>query len=139
MADPLSVAASIAGLISLTSELARTCYSCYQFYRGAKDAPKSLQQVIEIGLHSSKGSSDLEDVYRKETEHLPSLENMMEEIARCRVKIEDFGQKLAPGSQDFRKLAVGLKWPVALGYSTSYSCQASISRSQRRRKISERL
>jgi Fungal N-terminal domain of STAND proteins len=111
MTDPLSVAASIAGLVSLASDLAQTCYSCYQFYRTVKDAPKSLQQVIEeIGL-LRKVLSDLEDVYRKKTEDLPSLENVIEKIAKCRVEIEDFGQKLALGSQDFRKAVVRLKWP----------------------------
>jgi ATP-dependent Clp protease ATP-binding subunit ClpA len=111
MADPLSVAASIAGLVSLASEVAKACYSCYQFYRAAAKAPESLQQVIaELGL-LRKVLSDLEGIYIARTEDLPSVENVMKEVENCRVEIEDFGRRLDPKCHDFRRGVVRLKWP----------------------------
>jgi hypothetical protein len=113
MADPLSVAASIAGLVSLASEVAKACYSCYQFYRTAAKAPESLQQVIaELGL-LRKILSHLEGIYMHKTEDLPSVKNVMKEIENCWVAIEDFGQRLDPTSKshDFRRVAIRLRWP----------------------------
>lgn len=48
--DPLSVAASVAGLISLTLEVSQTVGT---YYKAVKDAPKSIREIeqeLTVGL-----------------------------------------------------------------------------------------
>ena len=59
--DPLSVAASVAGLVSLTFEISQTVG---HYYKAVKDAPKSIQEIQqELSLmHSTL--QQLDDLLR---------------------------------------------------------------------------
>jgi Fungal N-terminal domain of STAND proteins len=108
MVDPLSIAASVAGLISLASEVTKACYG---YYRKAKNAPTIVQSVVaEIKL-LRKVLSDLEDKYDQRTDPLPALDQVMTELSECEEKLADFGRKI---DQDFRNpqnLTKRLQWP----------------------------
>jgi hypothetical protein len=106
MADPHSAAASIAGLISIVSELSM---ACYKFQHGARHALESFQLVVaEFGL-LQKVLVDLEDVYGQRTHELPSVANVMKELEDCKKEIEAFGGKQSPATKVFG-LIDRLRW-----------------------------
>jgi predicted component of type VI protein secretion system len=96
MTDPLSVAAGIAGLISLASELAKVCYGSYA---KVKNASVAVQDVVDEIRMLRKALSDLEAIFNKRNGPLPALDHFMKDLSECEENIADFGLKI---DKDFR-------------------------------------
>lgn len=108
MSDPLSIAAGIAGLIGLASELAQACYG---YYRKAKNAPSTVQDVIAETKMLRKALSDLEDICNRRSEPLPALEPFVEELSKCEERIAEFGLKIDHNFRNPQRLIKRLEWP----------------------------
>jgi hypothetical protein len=110
MADPLSAAASIAGLIALASEVVKACYRCYGFQKAVLHASESFKKVIEELQLLRKVLLDLEDVYNRRTHELPSVTGIMKELLDCKVELENFRDKLVLKTGELG-VVDKLKWP----------------------------
>jgi Fungal N-terminal domain of STAND proteins len=108
MTDPLSIAAGIAGLIGLASELTKTCYG---YYKKAKKAPAAVQNVIAEVKLLRKVLSDLEDICDRQTEPLPALDQFMKELSQCEEEIVAFGLKIDNNFRNPERLVKCLEWP----------------------------
>jgi Fungal N-terminal domain of STAND proteins len=108
MTDPLSIAAGVAGLIGVASELTQACYG---YYKKAKNAPSTVQDVISEIKLLRKALSDLEDICEQRTEPLPALEPFVEELSECEEKIAEFGRKIDNEFRNSHRLIKRLEWP----------------------------
>ena len=108
MTDPLSIAAGVAGLIGLASELTQACYG---YYRKVKNAPSTVQDVIAETKMLRKALSDLEDICDRRTEPLPALEPFVEELSECEERIAEFGLKIDNDFRNPHRLVKRLEWP----------------------------
>lgn len=117
MADPLSLAASIAGLISLADVIFRTTY---KFVRAAKDAKDEIQSLLdEINNLSSvlrrleALASDLEDEGQSFD---PTLRNHY--LNHCYKTFNKIESRVKKASESFKKSKLDgivrqLKWPFS--------------------------
>jgi Fungal N-terminal domain of STAND proteins len=108
MTDPLSVAAGIAGLIGLASELTKTCYS---YYKKVENAPAGVKDVIDEIRLMRKVLSDLEDICDQRAGQIPALDHFLKDLADCENKIVDFGLKIDKDFHSPQRLAKRLEWP----------------------------
>ncbi len=111
MADPLSVAASIAGLVSLASDVVGLCFKCYEYQKSVRNAPEAIQKVADELKVLGRVLRGLESVYQNRTTELPSLAALDQEVARCKSEIDKFETRLQRNTRDL-SLAAKLKWPL---------------------------
>jgi Fungal N-terminal domain of STAND proteins len=120
MADPLSVSASVAGLLSLASAVTQ---SCYGMYREVKNAPRTLNDVIEeLGL-LRQVLKDLKEIYEQRSEPLAPLETVLTEIHDCGKKLEEFERKLSSKFRNPRKLLSRFRWSFEGGEIKAFVSQ----------------
>ena len=112
--DPLSVAASVAGLVSLTFEISQTVS---HYYKAVKDAPKSIQEIQqELSLmHSTL--QQLDDLLRgphMEKSSFAQSSVLTTAVTSCVQTIRDISAKLAPPKPDrLSRTKEALKWPFS--------------------------
>ena len=112
--DPFSVAASVAGLVSLTLEMSQTVY---HYYKAVKDAPKSIQEIQqELSLlHSTL--QQLEDLLRGPYLNESSFAQssvLTTAVNSCIQTIGEISAKLAPPKSDrLSRTKEALKWPFS--------------------------
>lgn len=112
MGDPLSVAASIAGLLSLANDLTGGAYACYKYYRSVKDARAQIQEVIDKLKELRTGLQALEDIYANASQPLPSTEQVLESVKKCSNDIVEFSSLLDPNFVGVRGRFRQLTWPT---------------------------
>jgi Fungal N-terminal domain of STAND proteins len=108
MVEPLSIAASIAGLIGLASELTKTCYG---YYTKVKNAPVQVQDVINEIKLLRRALSDLEDIYDRRSGPLPALDHFLKELSECEDKLAAFGLKIDTEFRHPHRVIKRLEWP----------------------------
>ncbi|KAM0793863.1 hypothetical protein BDR22DRAFT_877766 [Usnea florida] len=112
--DPLSVAASVAGLVSLTFEISQTVG---HYYKAVKDAPKSIQEIQqELSLmHSTL--QQLEDLLRGPHMSRSSFAQssvLTTAVFSCIQINEEISAKLAQPKPDrLSRSMEALKWPFS--------------------------
>ena len=112
--DPLSVAASVAGLVSLTFEISQTVG---HYYKAVKGAPKSIQKIQqELSLMGST-LQQLEDLLRGSHMSKSSFAQssvLTTAVTSCIQTIEKISAKLAPAKADrLSRTKEALKWPFS--------------------------
>src|SRR2546423_1966321 len=112
MGDPLSVAASIAGLLSLANDLAGGVYACYKYYKSVKEARGQIQEVINKLTALRTQLQDLESVYASASQPLPSTEQVLDTVKKCTNDIVEFSSLLDPDFKGFKGRFRQLTWPA---------------------------
>jgi Fungal N-terminal domain of STAND proteins len=107
MADPLSVSASAAGLISLAAAVTQ---SCYGMYREIKNAPRMLKDVIDELSLLHQVLSDLKDICEQMPEPLAPLDNVLKDIQNCRIRLEEFESRLGLNFRNPRNFFSRIRW-----------------------------
>lgn len=107
MSDPLSISASIAGLITLASAVIQ---SCYGMYREIRNAPRSLKDVIDQLDLLRQVLIDLKDICERSSEPLPSLNNISEDIRLCKERLNEFDSGLGLKFRNPRKILSRIRW-----------------------------
>ncbi|KAF5599961.1 hypothetical protein FPANT_2917 [Fusarium pseudoanthophilum] len=117
MADPLSLAASIAGLISLADVIFRTTY---KFVRAAKDAKDEIQSLLDEINNLSSVLRNLEaltaDLENEGQSSDPTLRNhYLNHCHRTSIKIESRVKKASDSfkKSKFEGIVRQLKWPFS--------------------------
>jgi hypothetical protein len=116
MADGLSIAASVAGLVTLADMVVR---KGYKYVKAVKDAEKSLKALFdEVNklsgiLHSLKNVVErLEcDVKLEPTTQIHYIEACYQTLQRIQKHLEEADPTAAKSSYDANKLK--LRWPMA--------------------------
>lgn len=107
MADPVSISASVAGLISLAAAVTQ---SCYGMYREIRNAPRMLKDVIdELGL-LRQVLIDLKDICEQRSEPLVPLENVLKDIHDCGKRLEEFESRLGLRFRNPRNILSRVRW-----------------------------
>ncbi|KAF5716011.1 hypothetical protein FGLOB1_2788 [Fusarium globosum] len=110
MAEPLSLAASIAGLISLADVIFRTTY---KFVRAAKDAKDEINNLSSVLRRLEALTSGLED---EGLSFNPTLRN--HHLNHCYETFNRIEFRVKKASESFKKSKFGgivrqLKWPFS--------------------------
>jgi hypothetical protein len=112
MGDPLSVAASIAGLLGLAQQLAQGVYGCYKYCKSLRDARGQIQEVIhQMNLLRSQ-LQDLERVFASTSEPLASTGKVISTVKDCSTDIVHFCSLLDPSFNGLKGKLQQLKWPT---------------------------
>ena len=112
--DPLSVAAGVAGLVSLTFEISQTVS---HYYKAVKDAPNSIQEIQqELSLmHSTL--QQLDNLLRGPHMNKSSFSQssvLTTAVTSCIQTIREISAKLAQPKQDrLSRTKEALKWPFS--------------------------
>jgi len=112
MTDPLSVAASIAGLASLALELTKGAYGCYNYYKSVKDAKGQIQEVINQLNCLRAQLQDLEGIVARASQPLSSTQRILSTVEQCSRDIENFCKLLDPDFSGLSGTLRQLKWPT---------------------------
>lgn len=112
MGDPLSVAASIAGLLSLANDLAGGVYACYKYYKSVKEAKGQIQEAIDKLKALRTQLQDLESIYASASQPLPSTEQVLDAVKKCTDDIIEFSSLLDPNFKEFKGRFQQLTWPA---------------------------
>lgn len=132
MAEPLGVAASIAGLVSLATQLTMGCYACYSYLKSAKQATDQVKQVIDELNDFRASLQDIEKVYSYQAKPLTSAKNIVQKLKDCTTEIETFCDSLRLDFKGVRGTIEQLKWPKKQG-----AVNAFINKLQRYREFFE--
>jgi len=109
MVDPLSISASVAGLISLAAAVTK---SCYGMYREIRNAPRGLKDIIdELGL-LSQVLTDLKDICDQRSEPLLPLENVLKDIHACGKRLKEFETSLGLKFRHPRSILSRVRWSL---------------------------
>ena len=46
MMDPFSIKSGAMGILGVSAEILKLCYSIYDYYRGVKNAPQAMQEIM---------------------------------------------------------------------------------------------
>jgi hypothetical protein len=111
MAEALGVAASVAGLVSLASELTKGCYTCYSYLKSTKQAREEVKQVIDELNDFRECLQSLERVYSKRIQPLTSTKAIIQKVKECSIDVEIFTKSLRPDFEGLRGVLERLKWP----------------------------
>ena len=110
--DPLSVAASVAGLVSLTVQVAGTIGS---YCKSVKDAPKSVQEISQELVILLSALQQLENFLKSRPLKLSALNQsslLAGALVSCRDSINGIALKLHGPRQDGKFPTLDrLKWP----------------------------
>lgn len=112
MTDPLSVAASIAGLTSLALELTKGAYGCYNYYKSVKDAKGQIHEVINQLNCLRAQLQDLEGIVARASQPLSSTQRILNTVEQCSRDIENFCKLLDPDFSGLSGTLRQLKWPT---------------------------
>lgn len=112
MTDPLSVAASIAGLSSLALELTKGAYGCYKYYKSVTDAKGQIHEVINQLNHLRAQLQDLEGIIARASQPLSSTQRILNTVEECSRDIEHFCKLLDPNFSGLSGTLRQLKWPT---------------------------
>ena len=112
--DPFSVAASVAGLVSLTLELLQTVS---HYYKAVKDASKSIQEIQEELSLMHSTLQQLEDLLRgpyMSKSAFAQSSVLTTAVTSCIETIGKISAKLAqPKSGRLSRATEALKWPFS--------------------------
>jgi hypothetical protein len=112
MTDPISVAASIAGLTSLALELTKGAYSCYKFYKSTKEAKSQILELInQLDLLCAQ-LQDIKRIVDRASQPLISTQGLLSDVEKCSLDIENFCKLLDPDFSGFSGKFRQLKWPT---------------------------
>lgn len=107
MSDPLSISASVAGLITLAAAVTQSCYGTY---REIKNAPRTLKDVIDqLGL-LHQVLIDLKNICEQSSEPLLPLSNILNDIRNCKVRLEEFDRRLGLKFRNPRNILSRIRW-----------------------------
>ena len=112
--DPLSVAASIAGLVSLTIQVSGTIGS---YCKAVKDAPRSVQEINQELLLLLSALKQLDTFLRTQTlknNSFDPLSILTTALISCHDSIDAISSELPIRKQDGKSHALDkLKWPFS--------------------------
>src|SRR5436190_6814205 len=111
MAEALGVAGSIAGLVSIASQLAKVCYVCYRYLKSARQATDQVKQVIDELGDFRESLQSIEKLYSNRTGPLPSTKEIGQKLKDCTSEIESFSDSLQLDFKGVRGTIEQLKWP----------------------------
>jgi Fungal N-terminal domain of STAND proteins len=110
--DPVSMASGIAGLLTLTIQVASVIA---EFTIAVKEGPKNIKELQQELLLLGEILSQLQDFLRSEKVKGRSFDSnsvMQSAISSCKVRIERIGDKLrSSGGGKMSRLVDRLKWP----------------------------
>jgi hypothetical protein len=108
----LSVAASIAGLLSLANDLAGGVYACYKYYNSVKEPRSQIQEVIDKLKALRTQLQDLESIYASASQPLPSTKQVLDTVKKCTNDIVEFSSLFDPDFKGFKGRFRQLTWPA---------------------------
>lgn len=109
MADPLSISASVAGVVSFIGSVTQ---SCYGIYREVKNAPRMLKDVIDELALLEKVLVDLKAICDQCHEPLDALTNIAKDLQTCRARLRDFDKQLSAKFQNPRSILSRFRWSL---------------------------
>ena len=107
MADPLSISAGVAGLISLAASVTQSCYGTY---REIKNAPRMLKDVIDQLNLLRPILVDLKGTCDQTQEPLPSLTGISAELQNCKTRLEEFDKRLQTKFRNPQGILSRFRW-----------------------------
>ncbi|EON60846.1 hypothetical protein W97_00056 [Coniosporium apollinis CBS 100218] len=129
MGEPLSIAASIAGLSSLASELTKACFACYRAYKKARNAPDTIDKVIRQLSLFRRLLVDLEDIYIIKSGPLSSLDSIEREVKECQSEIKMFQQSLNSSLGDGHGMKLRVKFLLKEEEIQAFLCSLQVYQS----------
>lgn len=107
MADPLSISASVAGLVSLAMAVTQ---SCYGVYREIRNAPRMLKDVIDELNLLRQVLVDLKDICDQSHEPLQPLDKIVKDLQQCETRLGEFDKQLASKFRNPRGILSRFRW-----------------------------
>lgn len=113
MGDPLSVTASVIGILGLVGKVISSGYEIYQYYEDVKKAPKDIEKLMDELQSLIPVLTALRDYATTDPQlkTLQMLNGPRRPLQVCEQELQDLKQKLKPRKK-LKGVMNALRWPL---------------------------